>query len=402
MQFFIIYAVNNDGQKVIDGFEADNKADLYKVLNRNNYIPIKIYDLPEKLSFFSPIFSPRVNTDQVIEILDNLNTVLRAGIPLNQGLKDIEEDATDPQVKKLITRISGDVSAGTRLSVACKPYEKYFTPTIINLMSIGEETGNMERTLLNGANFLRKVQSLKKNTKKALFTPIISLVLIFAAVAAWMTFVVPGMVDFFKDMDTELPPLTVFLIDASAFLTENGLLVLFGLIAAVIVFNVVYVKNKKFRYKVLTFLLKVPIFKHMIKYFNIAFITEYLYLSLSAGMTLYESLIMLKSSVKNDIYQEDIGKIIVGLERGVAFSAMTKKNSLYTNFVTRITEIGETTGSMQEELKTISDIYYEKVDDLSTTIPKVVQPVTLLIGGGAMALIMLGLMGPIYDLIATM
>lgn len=402
MQFFIIYAVNNDGQKVIDGFEADNRADLYKVLTKNNYIPIKIYELPQKLNFLSSIFTPRVSIDQVIEMLDSLNTVLRAGISLNQGLKDLEEDADNPAVKKLITRLSNEVASGTKLSDACRPYEKYFTSTIINLMAIGEETGKMETTLRNGAEFLRKTQSLKKNTKKALFTPIISLTLIFAAVAAWMTFVVPGMVDFFKDMDTELPPLTVFLIDASAFTSENGASLFFGLVVFIILLRIIYTKNKKFRYKVIKILLRVPLFSSMIKYFNIAFITEYLYLSVNAGLTLYESLKILQGSIDNDVYREDIGKVIIALEKGTSFSAMTKKNPLYTNFVTRIMEIGETTGSMDEELKTVATIYYEKVDDLSTTIPKVVQPITMLIGGGAMATIMLGLMGPIYDLIATM
>ncbi|MEA3383625.1 MAG: type II secretion system F family protein [Campylobacterota bacterium] len=402
MQFYIIYALDETGNKVIDGFEVENRAQLYKVFETNFYTPIKIYDVPSKFSFIKPIFTPKISTEQVIEMLDGLNIILRAGIPINQGLEDIKEDATSNEVKKLITRVSNEVSAGTKLSVACKPYQKYFTSTIINLMAIGEETGKLSTTLENGADFLRKTEALKKNTKKALFTPIISLLLIFLAVAAWMTFVVPGMVDFFKDMDAELPPLTVFLIDASAFTTAYLGDIIIGLIVSVIAFNIAYKKIAKFRYKVLSIMLKVPLFSKMMRYFNIAFIMEYLQLSVNSGLTLYESLILLRESIENDIYKEDIELMIKELEKGVSMSETTRGNTLYTNFVTRVLEIGETTGSINIELQTISSIYYEKVDDLSALIPKVVQPITMLIGGGFMAMIMMGLLGPIYDLIGSM
>lgn len=149
-------------------------------------------------------------------------------------------------------------------------------------------------------------------------------------------------------------------------------------------------------------MMKTPLVSKIMKFFNIAYITEYLQLSMQSGLTLYESLLLLKDSIQNDLYQDDVARIIEQLEKGVSFSQTTKENPLYTNFVTRVLEIGETTGAIDKELQTISASYYERVDDLSVMIPKVVQPITLLIGGGFMALIMMGLMGPIYDLIGKM
>lgn len=402
MKFFIIYGINEVGQKIIDGFETENREQLYKILNNNNYIPLKIYETPQRLSFLKPVFTPSITTDQAIEVLDNLNVVLKAGIPINQGLRDIEEDTTNSNVKKVLRRISNEVNAGSRLSSATKPFEKHFTPTIINLMAIGEETGKLPLTLKNGADFLRKTESLKKNTKKALFTPIISIVLIILAIAAWMTFVVPGMVEFFKDMDTELPPLTLFLIDASAFVTTYGLSILVSVIIFFVIFRIFFKTSHRFRYRLMKFFLKIPVVSKLIKFFNIAFVMEYLHLSLHSGLTLYESLKLLRNAIANEVYQEDISNIIHTLEKGGEFSETTRGNPLYTNFVTRIVEIGETTGEMENELKSLADSYYERVDDMSALIPKIAQPAALLIGGGFMALIMLGLMGPIYDLIGNM
>lgn len=401
MQYFIVYLLNEKGKKIFETFEVKNSAELYKVLEQYEFIPLKIFKIPSWLLFLEPIFAPRVTTPQIIELLDDLNIMLKAGIPIDESLKDILEDATNHNVKRVLNRISKEVSSGTTLSNACKPYEKYFTPTIINLMAIGEETGKLTTTLKNGAGFLRKTQDLKNNTKKALFTPVISISLMFVAVMTWMMIVVPGLVDFFKDMDTELPPLTIFLIDTSAFLEENALPVFIWIMLIIFLFKVFYDKSVKFRYFVLQVMLKIPLFSRVIKEYNIAYVAEYLHLSLHSGLTLYEALHTLHEAINNIVYKTDIKKMISGLEKGIPLSQMTKKNPLYTNFVTRILLIAETTGSMENELSMISSIYYEKVDALSLMIPKIVHPITLLIGGGLMAMIMLGLMGPIYDLIGN-
>ncbi|MEA3353535.1 MAG: type II secretion system F family protein [Campylobacterota bacterium] len=402
MAFFIVYIIDDEGKKVIDGLEASNQEELFKTLTQNKYVPLKVYPLHENLMFLSKLFEPKVSTDQVIQILDNLNIILKAGIPLAQGLHDIKEDAENAQEKKLITRIANQVSAGSKFSKACEPYSKQFTQTIINLMAVGEETGQIETTLRSGADFLRKTEQLKKNTKKALFTPLVSIALIFGALAAWMVFVVPGMVDFFKDMDSELPPVTVMIIAVSAFFTDYIGSILIGLIGTIFAFKTALGNSVIFRYKFLKAMLKMPIFSKMMVFFNIAYIADYLQLSLQSGLTLYDALIMLQGSIENDLYKEDLEKIIRGLEQGVPLSSGVRANPLYTNFVTRVIEIGETTGSLENELGTIAETYFLKVHEISENIPKVVQPITMMIGGGMMALIMTGLMGPIYDLIAQM
>jgi len=402
MNFFIIYGIDANGRKIIDGFESENNETLHKVLSANNYIPIRIYRIPKHFSFLSSLFTPSATKDDVIELLDNLNIILSSGIPISEGLKDLQEDTEKSNIKKIIKRIANEVNAGNKLSKASKPFQKVFTPTIVNLMAIGEETGKLTDTLKNGAEFLRATQKLRSNTKKALFTPVISLVLILLAVSAWMAFVVPSMVSFFEDMDTELPPLTVFLIESSAFITQYGLLLSAMVFIFIIAFNIAYKSIGQFRYFALKVLMRLPVLKKLIMFFNIAFITEYLRLGIHSGLTLYASLKLLENSIENDVYKADLSKAIRELEKGESFSSTTKNNKLYTSFVTRVLEIGETTGKLDKELNIISSVYYRKVDDLSALIPKVIQPLTLLIGGGFMALIMLGLMGPIYDLIATL
>ena len=401
MKSYIVYAIDPDGNKVVDLFKRENIEELHVILDRNSYTPLKIYTLPSYLSYLSVLFEARVKPEHIIEILDNMNLSLRAGIPLNDSLHDIAQDATNKELRKIVTRIANDVTGGEKLSTACEPYEKYFTKTIINLMKIGEETGNISTTLANGSEFLKKTQSLKSNIKKAMIHPLLSIGMMFLAVAAWMTMVVPGLVGFFEDMDVELPALTKFLIATSKFL-ENylGTMVL-AIIASIILFKYIYKRNGQFRRAILLFLFKLPIIADVLKLYNISYIAEYLQLSVASGVTLYESNILLTEVIENDLYKDSIVDAVAQLRTGRSFSQALSNNPLYTRFTIRLLSIGEETGSMERELETIATTYFKKVDDFSEAIPKIIQPLVLAIGGGMMATIMLGLMGPIYELIGN-
>ena len=148
--------------------------------------------------------------------------------------------------------------------------------------------------------------------------------------------------------------------------------------------------------------LRVPIASVMIKSFNIAFISEYLRVGISSGLTLYEALQLVNQSLSNLIYKTEMNRSIDGLKSGLAFSETLTDMHLFSKFTVRMVKMGETNGVLERQLTILSDSYYQRVDDISNTIPKVIQPFVTLIAGGLMAVIMLGLMGPIYDLISNM
>ncbi len=402
MLFFIVYGINQEGDKFLDGYKVENLSELYDTLTMLGYTPLKTYTIPKYLDFLYILFAPRISRVDIIEILNSLYMTLKAGIPLSQALKDIAEDSSNKDIRNIITRISIGVSSGKSLSLSCEPYKEFFTPTIINLISIGEETGKIDTTILNGANFLRKAKEAKDNLKQALMQPLISIAMMFVAIAAWMTIVVPQLVGFFDEVDTELPPLTIFLIDTSNFLSQNLYSLLIGIFLLVISFKWFFRRFENFRIIILKFLLKIPVFSNIIKFYNISYIMDYLRLGLSSGITLYESLLILQHSIENDLYKIAIQNCIKNIENGMKFSSTLKDNELFTKFTVRVVEIGEYSSSLEHEFEIVSNLYYKNLNELSKTLPKIFQTVALLVGGIIMGLIIIGLMGPIYELIGTL
>ena len=402
MRVYFVYSISEMGIKTFDFIKAEDITKIFETLEKSNEIAIKVIELPEQLSFVASAFEPTLKQEEVIEILDNLAIGLKHGVRLNEAIQDVIEDTTNPNVKKILLKIDAQINAGETLSSAFSEYEKYFSQIVINLVKIGEETGELDEVLENSANFLKKIALLKQKIKKAMIYPSVAVGLMLVVIGAWMLLVVPQLVGFFKDMDMELPPLTQFLIVSSDFINEYIFHIIGVAISFIILIRLLYTQSKLFKLLMSKLFLRIPVASIMIKSFNIAFISEYLKVGISSGLTLYEALILVNQSLSNPIYKAEMIKSVDGLKSGLSFSETLKDAHLFTKFTVRMVKMGETNGVLERQLAILSDSYYKQVDDLSNTIPKVIQPMVTLVAGGLMAVIMIGLMGPIYDLISEM
>jgi type II secretory pathway component PulF len=148
-------------------------------------------------------------------------------------------------------------------------------------------------------------------------------------------------------------------------------------------------------------MLKVPVIKQIISSFNMAFISEYLRLALVSGIPLSSALDTLRNNVSNELYKYALQGVSDDVTKGNQLSSAFVNTKLFAPFMTRMMGVGESSGTLEPQLELISEHYYEKVDYFAENIGKIIEPVVLIIVGGFMALIMLGLMGPIYDLVSN-
>jgi type II secretory pathway component PulF len=175
-----------------------------------------------------------------------------------------------------------------------------------------------------------------------------------------------------------------------------------GFIAFIILFSISYKKNRKFRFFIDKVLLKIPVIKQIISGFNIAFISEYLRLALVSGVPVFSALQTLIGNIKNEPFKRALEETKESVSKGSQISSALAKTGMFTPFTIRMISVGESAGSLDSQLELISTFYYERVDYFAENIGKVIEPVVLIFVGGFMALVIGGLMGPMYDLISAM
>jgi len=397
---FLVRSISNDGKSTIGFMEADDYVQLLDILDNQNIAPLNITAMPRVLSPFIPKRGAKISSDEVIEMMENLHLVIKSGLPLYQGVLDLAEDSDNKRFKSMLLQIANSVSKGRSLSEAFEPYKSVVGVMILNLIKIGEETGQLEVTLQRAAIFLKKTMALKKKAKSALIYPSFAFLAVMGAMLVWMIYVLPQMTELFKEMDVVLPPLTVAMMSISDFLAAYIVHLLVGIVVLVMLFKLSHKKFKKVRWYTDKLILKIPIIKHIVSGFNIAFISEYLRLALISGVPIFTAMDTLKRNLANELYQEALRDSTEDVLKGSQLSTAFAKTEMFTPFMIRMMSVGESAGTLESQLDLIAEHYYEKVDYYAGNIGKVIEPVVLIVVGGFMALVMVGLMGPMYDLVA--
>ncbi|HEX5709818.1 MAG TPA: type II secretion system F family protein [Sulfuricurvum sp.] len=399
---FLVENINSEDRRSYAFFEADTMGLLLKLLSQQRIIPLSIREVPPLLARFIPAANVKITPDEVIELIESLHLIVKSGLPIYSGLLDLSEEANNPNFKKMLITVAEEIRIGKSLSLAFKPYEKALGTMIVNLIHIGEETGQLQVTLERGAQFLKRTLALKKKAKQALIYPSFAFATVSAAMLVWMLYVLPQMTDLFKQMNVHLPPLTLFLIAASQFLTNYIGYMAIGFVLAIIGFKLLHKKYRNVRFHTDRYILKIPIIKQIVSGFNMAFIAEYMRLSLISGIPIFNALEILKNNIQNEVFQKALIAAHDDISHGLQLSESFKKTGLFSPFMIRMMGVGETSGNLDSQLELIAQHYHEKVDYYAENIGKVIEPVVLIFVGGFMALVMIGLMGPMYDLIGEM
>ena len=341
----------------------------------------------------------RIRRDDLIEFLNNLSIMLKSGIPILTALAESISVAENRALIRTVEHIQLSIEAGLNLSDAVDQHKQVFPETVRYLVRIGEETGNLDRTLKDAASHLERLRQIKTDTSRSLIYPAFVFAATIGAAIFWIFYVVPGIRDMFRQMQLALPPLTVWLLSATTFLQHWAPEIGAGIAITVAACVIAVRSNRKVRHFYHNVLLHLPISSRITQASGLAFIAEYFSLFASSGVDILRSLKTLEGTVSNEVYRGKIISIREGLERGNTLSAEFKHAKVFPSFVVRMINIGEQSGTLSQQLQYIADEYRRRLRNVVDNIAEIVKPVAILLVGGFFILIVVGLFLPVYQLI---
>jgi len=334
------------------------------------------------------------------EFLNNLSIMLRSGMTLNTALEEAAGTTCRPDFEADMRDMIMNIQGGASFSEAAERYPYIFPRTVLHLIRLGEETGKLDRTLMDASEHMKRIQSIASDTKQALLYPGFVFVAMGGGFLFWFYYVVPKIVTLFKEMDVRLPALTVFLLQVSDFVQANILVIILGIAFCVFFIIFAYKGNRQFRRGTDALLLNLPVFRSISSASALAFISEYLSLLINVGIDIMRSMDILQDAVRNEVYRDKVKQVKSGLTRGEGIADSFRKVSIFPNFVVRMINIGEQSGTLPEQLSYVADDYRNRLSILVATIGKMIEPVVLVVAGAMFAIIIGGLFLPIYDLVS--
>jgi type II secretory pathway component PulF len=347
---------------------------------------------------FSKLFD-RISIQERINFARHLSLVIKAGLPIFEGLKIIQSQVESPVLKRVIQTLMDDVNGGKFLADSLEKYNHLFGTFFINIVRVGEASGTLSKNLLYLADELRRQRELQTKVRSAMVYPLVILVATIG-VAGFLTFYVfPKLVPVFGSLNVTLPFTTRVLLATLAFLKAYGLELLGGIIAFIIAARLAIRYVTPIRYFLNEMLIFIPVVSDLTVSVNMVNFARVLGLLLKSGVKIVEALGITKNTFSNLVYRRILGAASEEIRKGGELGAYLANNKrFFPPLVSGMVRIGESTGNLEENLEYLSEYYDEEVDTKLHSLTALIEPLMLLVMGLLVGFVALSIITPIYSI----
>lgn len=387
-------AVDQLGRPAFGQLDAQNEVDLEIRLARMGLDLITFRPAKKSTSLMN---SSRVSNQDLVMFCFQMEQLSSAGVPLLDCLQDMREHNPNLYFQKILGAISAEVEGGKMLSQALAEHPNVFNEVFVSLIEAGERTGQLPAVFNNLFETIRWQDELITQTKKLLTYPAFVAVVVFAAVAFLMTYLVPQMVGFLKNMGQDLPLNTKILIAVSNAMVSYWWLFLGVPIMIVSGLFYAITTNPVARYRFDRFKLNMPITGPILHKIIMARFARYFALMYQTGIPILEAIKISEKIVGNRVVADALSRVQTQINAGDAMSESFRNAGIFPPLVVRMIKVGENTGALDKALLNISYFYDRDVKDSLEKMLKMIEPALTVILGLILGFIMMSVLGPVYD-----
>lgn len=344
----------------------------------------------------------RIKTKVLTQFTRQLATLVNAGLPLMRGIDVLKRQMRDPQMLEALNGISDNIAAGGTFSESLTQYPKIFDNLYINMVKAGEAGGVLEVVLGRLAEFAEKSEKIKNKVKGAMIYPIVVLVAAIGITAFLLVAVIPKFQQVFNDMlgGAALPPITQFVMDASAFVQNNGLMIFVAAAALFVILKIIG-KTEKGAYLYDVLKLKMPVTGTLAQRSAVSKFTRTLGTLLSSGVPILQSLTITRDTTGNRVLTEAIQSVHDSVKEGESMTQPLSQCKVFPPMVVSMVEVGEETGALADMLTRIANTYDDEVDNAVAGMTAAIEPALIIVLAVVVGTIVIAMFLPMVKIIGS-
>jgi type IV pilus assembly protein PilC len=326
-----------------------------------------------------------------------LATMTSAGLPLVKALRSIARDHQDRRVSGILEQVSDDVQKGDSLAAALSRHPRAFGEVFVSLVQTGEVSGSLDEVLDHLATYLEKAELLRLKVEAALRYPTFILSFAAAVLLAMFFKIVPMFSDIYSRFRVTLPAPTRLLLAISAALTHNALLVV--LIVGLGVLTLwLWLRSEDGRVRFDAMKFQVPLFGSLVRMYSMTRYARTLGILVGSGTNILYALRVLRPVPGNRMVARAVDEVRTQVEGGASLSRAMAATEVFPDMLVQMTATGEETGRLDEMLMRTADFYEQRVTAKVEGLSSLVEPVAIVLLGLVIALMLVALYLPIFNL----
>lgn len=381
-------------------FDAFSKIDVHSFLLSQGFEVVNIEEdrLSTKLGLAAMTPRKKMRAKELSFFLTQLSTYIKSGIPLVESVAILSRQTKKKKDKYLYQRLVFELSKGSSFSDALIMQGNVFPRLVINMVKTSELTGDLTTILDDLALYYKDQNATRKQIISAMTYPSVVFIFAITIISFIFIYVVPKFVDIYDQAGTDLPTITVIILNISSYMQSNYLLLAFLIIAIIAAIVVLYKSVTSFRRICQTILMRIPVIKNIIMYNEVIMFTSTFASLVNHDVFITDSMEILKTISNNEIYKSLISKAIDNLSLGEGVSKAFQNNWAFPATAYEMLVTGEKTGRLGPMMQTVADYYREEQKALVTQLKSLIEPIMIVFLAVIVGVTLLSIVIPMFSM----
>lgn len=398
MPQFKYRALDAQGKAVGGVVEDVDATSVSRTLQASGYTPVKIEEKGAARLAGGPLFGPRkVSLRDVLELTEQLNALLKAGLPLDRSLKILLGTLENPALLEVVQGIYLEVEKGHSLADAFAQYPKVFPRVYVNMIRAGEEGGILQVALVRLIDFYERSIEFRSFLVSSSIYPVLLFIFGIGALVALTVVVIPKFGAMFAEMGQELPFAAAFLIGIANFLTKYGLFLLLVMGVGVWAFRS-YIRSPVGQVWWHGLVLRVPVLGKLILKIQLSRLTRTLGTLLASGVPILTSIGIVQGLTDNIPLKRAVERLHQGIKDGKGVAQPLRNDPFFPPLLGHLATVGEETGSLDKMLLKVADQYDTEVQKATKKFIALFEPVMIVMMGVLIGGIVISMMMAIFSI----
>ncbi|KNY25815.1 type II secretion system F family protein [Pseudobacteroides cellulosolvens] len=400
VQSFRYRAVDHTGKTIKGRIKAQDIDEAKVKIKDNDLIPIKVDSDISVYSKMNRGFTKKVDLSTVSIFCTQLYSIISSGVNILRGIEILGKQNKNKLMQDIVSSIISEVQKGKSLSEAMDNDQCPLPKLLVNMVAVGEVSGNLDEILRQMAIYYEKENFMRQKLKGAMIYPVILTVVGVGMLIFFSTFVLPEITGVLLDSGQKLPVLTTMVLGSIDAVKKYGIIVAAAIILMVVLIRVL-VPKEKFRAAKDKFLIKAPLLNVCIQNMVTTRFLRSMYIMLNGGITLIAVLESVEKTLGNTIAEDAIRTCMEGVKRGEKLSENLAGSNFFDPLVINMIEVGEETGQLENVLQKMTDFFDKETDAVLNRLLSSLEPIFTIIIGIFISILIISLMLPMFGMISN-
>ncbi|MGB0757700.1 MAG: type II secretion system F family protein [Patescibacteria group bacterium] len=400
MAVFQYKASDESGQRIEGIIEAPTEGVAASMLSDRGLIILSLKEGSARKGEIDLPFLNAIKIKDIVLFSRQVAVMASANVPIVQALRIIHDQTENERMQKIVGEIGDEVDGGAKLSQALARYPKIFSDFFISMIKSGETSGKLDETLNYLADQQEKDYDMQAKIKGAMIYPAFIVVGLVVVGFLMSIFVLPKLTSILTQSGQELPFTTQILVSISNYMSSYWWTVLIGIVALVAGFRFATGRTGPLKTQWDYLKIKLPVFGQLYKRIYIVRITRSLSTLIVGGVPLTTALQITADVVGNDVYEDVLRKTVKEVEDGRSIATLFLQSEDIPTMVSQMMQVGEQTGKLDQILDKLTVFYSRELENLVSNLVTLIEPLIMLVMGGAVGFVVISIILPLYNLSA--